>query len=201
MVTCQRATDASRTPRFSGVGCCLDLFSDSRGQEVSHRTEEPSSNLLGMRSVLPRDLARLRQRLGARAAPRRAVRRRLAPVGPRPAGQRRRTLQHDVAIRGGRTPVAHRLQRSSSGASAAERQANRGAPSERAASPRNAKPREDLAGLFIATQRGACRRVVAGFGVGVPEALSIGLPSLHDHGSRSLERLQLTPFLDSRQEV
>lgn len=183
------------------AGCRLDLLTDSRGQEVPRRTEEPPSDLLGMRSVLPRDLARLRQRVGARAAPRRAVRRRLAPVGYRPATRRRPALRSDVASRDGRAPVVHRSQRSSSGAAAAERHANCGAPSARAASPRNAKPREDFAGLSVATHRGARRPVVAGFRVWVPEASSIGLPSLHVHGSHPLERPQLTPISGERQEV
>ena len=101
-VACRRAADASEGCRGLTVRP-VALFSDGRGQEVSHRAEESPSNLLGMRSVLPGELARLRQRVGARAAPRRAVRRRLVPVGYRPAGKRRQTL----AGRNGRTLVGH----------------------------------------------------------------------------------------------
>ena len=179
-------------------GCHLDLFSDSRGQGVSHCAEESSSNLLGMRSVLPSDLTRLRQRVGARAAPRRAVRRRLVPVGYRPASQRRQPLRSDVARRDGRTLVVHLLPR---GAGCSGPSDLSGAPSARNVGPRSAKPRAESAGPSVATHRGACRPVVAGFRGWVSEDSSIGLPSFHEHESYPIGRLQLTPFSRRRQVV
>ena len=179
-------------------GCHLDLFSDGRGQELSHCAEESSSNLLGMRSVLPSDLARLRQRVGARAAPRRAVRRRLVPVGYRPASQRRQPLRSDVARRDGRTLVVHLLPR---GAGCSGPSDLSGAPSARNVGPRSAKPRAESAGLSFATHRGARRPIVAGLGVGVSEDSSIGQPSFHEHEIYRIKRLQLTPFSRLRQDA
>jgi hypothetical protein len=48
--------------------------------------------------------------------------------------------------------------------------------------PRNAKPREDFAGLSFATHRDACRPVITGLEVGVSDASSIGLPSTVEYG-------------------
>jgi len=42
-------------------------------EKVSHFAQEPASNLLGMRQILPGRFARLWQRLGAHATPRRVV--------------------------------------------------------------------------------------------------------------------------------
>jgi hypothetical protein len=65
--------------------------------------------------------------------------------------------------------------------------------------PRNAKPRDLFAGLSVATHRGACRPVVAGFKGWVSEDSSIGLPSFHEHEIYRIKRLQLTPFSRPRQ--
>jgi hypothetical protein len=56
-------------------GCSLRLARKvSDGVEkVSHFAQEPASNLLGMRQVLPGRFAGLWQRLGAHATPRRVV--------------------------------------------------------------------------------------------------------------------------------